>query len=585
MTQTTSSPLEHSLFELIRQEITDVALVRCTKNILIHLSHTLEDTVLKNKIPAMLFTGFQESSHWAEETARYQELAKVAMQICIFAGKPFPPESQANQLHIELADGDPLRQEWFLLILSDSFSVLLCGQDTQMGASDDIDREFDTIWTFDAAKINRTLNILDEVIGHYRPERLASLQQARQTFTLNPPNETLLSQFVMDVLRYENTLNREIRQQTMLLETIMVNVGQYAYVIEGKLDGTSTLRFVSGNVDKLFGYDMAESEDAQYWFEKLVHPDDKARFYANQNTLQSNIFSSNEYRYIRQDGQIIRLRVTSQTIPNPDGYTRYGTFQDVTSLYDSERIHQENEKLARQLEQEKEINATRAYFINSVMHEFRNPLATILLASEMIERYSDKMSEAEKNNRLRIIQNQVMHLRTTLDDMTLIMNNELREMGFNPEPEDADIYFGGLLDRFRKGKGANHRVIIEDTLPKIPVLLDTRLLKYVIPALLSNAAQYSPRNSTIICRLYQDGDHLVFSVTDEGIGIPVDDQPNIFKPLFRARNVSPSHHGGGLGLTIAEECVTMHKGKIEFITQEGVGSTFMAILPYMPALS
>lgn len=583
MTKKTSSPLEHSLFELIRQEIPDVALVRCTKNTLIHLSHTLEDTILKNKIPAMLFTGFQESSHWNEETARYQELAEVAMQICIFAGKPFPPESEANQLHIELADGDPLRQEWFLLILSDQFSVLLCGQDTLTGALEDRYREFDTIWTFDEEKINHTLNILERVIAHYRPERLLALQQSRQTFTLNPPNETLLSKFVMDVLRYENTLNREIRQQTMLLETIMVNVGQYAYVIEGQSDGKSTLRFVSGNVNKLFGYNMASSQDAQYWFEKLIHPDDKARFYANQSRLENSIFSSNEYRYVRQDGQILRLRVTSQTVMNPNGYTRYGTFQDVTSLYDSERIQQENEKLGRQLEQEKEINATRAYFINSVMHEFRNPLATILLASEMVERYSSKMTEDEKINRLKIIQNQVIHLRTTLDDMSLIMNNELHEMGFNPEPEDADIYFGELIDRFRKGKGVNHRVIIEDTIPKIPVLLDTRLLKYVIPALLSNATHYSPRNSTIICRLYQEGEHILFSVTDEGIGIPVDDQPNIFKPLFRARNVSPTHHGGGLGLTIAEECVTMHKGKIEFITQEGVGSTFTVILPYMPA--
>ncbi|HRF94001.1 MAG TPA: HAMP domain-containing sensor histidine kinase, partial [Aggregatilineales bacterium] len=216
-------------------------------------------------------------------------------------------------------------------------------------------------------------------------------------------------------------------------------------------------------------------------------------------------------------------------------------------------------------------------------HEFRNPLATILLASEMLERYTNRMTEDEKMARLRMIQSEITQLRSTLDDMSLIMNNEVSDMGFNPDVEDADIYFGGLIDHFRKGKGSRHRVVVEDTLPKIPILLDVRLLKYVIPAMLTNAAQYSGQNTTITCRISQDGEHLFFSVTDEGIGIPEADQPNIFKPLFRGSNISPTHHGGGLGLTIAEECIRLHQGRIEFTSKEGQGSTFTAILPYLLA--
>ena len=58
-----------SLFQLLRDEFgTSLEPLRCTKATLVHLSHTLEDLVLTQHIPALLFTGFQESSHWREET-------------------------------------------------------------------------------------------------------------------------------------------------------------------------------------------------------------------------------------------------------------------------------------------------------------------------------------------------------------------------------------------------------------------------------------------------------------------------------------------------------------------------------------
>jgi len=580
---TTSLP--HSLFDRLRQEIPHgLPIIRCTKSTLVHLSHILEDTILKNKIPAMLFTGFQESSHWREETERYRELANIALQVCIFAGKPLPIESHAKQLHIELADGDPLRQEWFLLILSDRFSVLLCGQDRLENVSDEEEREFDTIWTFDRNPINQTLDILEDVIKRYRPERLLQLQQTRQTYPLSAPNESLLSQFFIDVLSHENTLNREIRRQSALLENVMSHVGLYAYTIETTHDGESHLRLVFGDFDALFGYTSGISDNPRYWFDKLLHPEDKPRFDANQKKFSPDMMASNDYRYIRSDGSIIWLRIMSQTVGTKDGTTRYGIFMDVTPLYKANEIEHENKRLEHELRQEKELNAARNYFINSVMHEFRNPLASILLASEILERYKHKMSEEDKDKRLRIIQTQIVQLRDTLDDMSLIMNNQLSQLGFHPTPYHAGHYMNDLIARFREGRGASHQLVLEDTLTEDKHLLDLRLLKYIIPPILRNAIDFSAHGTTIICKVVREGDNLVFSVADEGMGIPKDDQAHIFEPMFRAKNIPPAQHGGGLGLTIAQECVALHNGKIEFDSTEGVGSVFRVIIPYMPAL-
>lgn len=394
-----------------------------------------------------------------------------------------------------------------------------------------------------------------------------------------PPNQALF-----DLIHHEmgNNLSETDNEQRVLLEAVMLNVGLYAYVIERDATGKGIFRPVFGDFEALFGYSLT-TNDIDFWFDKLVHPDDKPRFFASQAVLVPGSFVSHEYRYVHRDGHTIWLRLISRTVVNPNGgFIRYGVFQDITAFRDADRIKEENTRLEIALAHEKELNATRIYFITSVMHEFRNPLASILLASEMLERYSHKISDEEKQKRLHIIQNQVVQMRSTLDDMALIMNNEVKELGFNPEIENLDDYFHNTVDQFRKGMGVHHHVIIENNLPQNWVSVDTRLLKYIIPTLLNNAAQYSEENSKIICRLCVKGNSLVFSIHDEGIGIPLKDQPNIFKPLYRGSNISPSQHGGGLGLTIAQECAALHQGKIEFDSQEGKGTTFRLILPYEP---
>jgi signal transduction histidine kinase len=200
-----------SLFHLLQAEFgTLLTPLRCSKATLVHLSHTLEDMVLSDRIPAMLFTGFQESSHWREETERYRALANVAQQVCIFAGGELPPESVESQLHVTLKGDDPLRQEWFLLLLCPQFSVLLCGQDRQVSAKEEAMRQFDTLWSFAPAVITRVVDLLERVIGEYRPERLAALQEARKQYPPVSPDAALVTRLTSEMIRYEEELHRQL---------------------------------------------------------------------------------------------------------------------------------------------------------------------------------------------------------------------------------------------------------------------------------------------------------------------------------------------------------------------------------------
>lgn len=215
---TDTAPVTISLFNLLKNEFgKQLQPLLCTKATLVHLSHTLEDLVLTKRIPALLFTGFQESSHWREETERYRALAEIAQQVCIFAGGKLPPEATAKELHVTLRGDDPLRQEWFVVLLCEQFAVLLCGQDRQVPATEEAMRQFETLWTFNPNILNRVLDLLERVVAEYRPERLPALQQARHTFPPSAPDPDIVTAFTSEMIRFEERLHQTLHRTTIAL--------------------------------------------------------------------------------------------------------------------------------------------------------------------------------------------------------------------------------------------------------------------------------------------------------------------------------------------------------------------------------
>jgi signal transduction histidine kinase len=106
-------------------------------------------------------------------------------------------------------------------------------------------------------------------------------------------------------------------------------------------------------------------------------------------------------------------------------------------------------------------------------------------------------------------------------------------------------------------------------------------LRQVLTNLLNNAIKFSPPGSTVTLRSWETEEELWIEVSDEGIGIPPEDQANIFEDFFRARNVGDVG-GAGLGLSIARKIVDAHQGRIwlESPYEEGKpGTKFTVVLP------
>ena len=110
------------------------------------------------------------------------------------------------------------------------------------------------------------------------------------------------------------------------------------------------------------------------------------------------------------------------------------------------------------------------------------------------------------------------------------------------------------------------------------VLLDKKLIRQAVNNLISNATKYSPPDNMVIVHLKFTLKEVVFSVSDQGIGVPEKDKQHLFEPFHRASNVGVIP-GTGLGLAITKDSVEMHGGTITFESQIGIGTTFIISIP------
>ncbi|MEL7224592.1 MAG: ATP-binding protein, partial [Cyanobacteria bacterium J06576_12] len=110
------------------------------------------------------------------------------------------------------------------------------------------------------------------------------------------------------------------------------------------------------------------------------------------------------------------------------------------------------------------------------------------------------------------------------------------------------------------------------------ISLDEKRLRSILSNLLSNAIKYSPEGGMISLRLEFRPQAVLLQVKDQGIGIPLEDQQQLFEPFQRGENVR-NVPGTGLGLVVVKKCVDLHQGKIFVESTVGKGTTCSVTLP------
>ncbi|WP_414541538.1 ATP-binding protein [Nostoc sp. CCY0012] len=230
------------------------------------------------------------------------------------------------------------------------------------------------------------------------------------------------------------------------------------------------------------------------------------------------------------------------------------------------------------LKKEKQLNIFKSQIIATVSHECRTPLTSILAAASTLVKHGQQLDDGKQKRFQSIIEQKARYMSKLVDNMLLVNQFELDKAKFKPMPLDLLQFFSDLIDQEREAVGESHELVFKITGNIKGFWGDRGLLQQIFINLISNAIKYSPAGGTVEFHLIGKESQVILHIKDEGIGIPMADQKNLFQSFSRGSNVD-TIPGTGLGLAIAKACVELHGGNITLSSKVGQGTTFTVSLP------
>ena len=227
------------------------------------------------------------------------------------------------------------------------------------------------------------------------------------------------------------------------------------------------------------------------------------------------------------------------------------------------------------LQKEKELSQLKSHFVSLVSHEFRTPLSTIFSSSQLIEKYIDEASHSKRIRHTNKIQTSVSVLNNMIEDILSL--SKLDEGKVNLKIERFDLYrlcqnIIGDLKSIYADLSVN--LIGEDAMIKS----DPKLVKHILSNIIENACKYGKKGGEVKVELSKVNSHVEVTVADNGIGIPDEEQKNLFDRFYRASNAE-NIKGTGLGLNIVMKYLDILGGAINFESEQNVGTSFHITIP------
>ncbi|HEY0936569.1 MAG TPA: chemotaxis protein CheB, partial [Trebonia sp.] len=234
------------------------------------------------------------------------------------------------------------------------------------------------------------------------------------------------------------------------------------------------------------------------------------------------------------------------------------------------------------LQQTAELERAKTEFFSNISHEFRTPLTLLLSPLDELARRRDEvprdlaagLDAAARNAR------RLLTLVDTLLDFSQLEAGRLRA---SFQPADLAALTTDIAGIFRgAAERAGLRLRVDcPPLPE-PVWIDRDMWEKIVSNLLSNALKHTFQGE-IAVELRSRTQHAELTVRDSGVGIPADELPHIFKRFHRVRNArARSHEGSGMGLSLTQELIHQHGGRIRVRSSEGTGTTFTVWVPASP---
>lgn len=239
--------------------------------------------------------------------------------------------------------------------------------------------------------------------------------------------------------------------------------------------------------------------------------------------------------------------------------------------------------IVKGVEQIAKLNKAKSEFIALASHQLRTPLSAICWETEIL---NSKHNKGLSKRQLQGIENiSVLTKRMTRLVSDLLDVAKIDQARLNLKKERLDLV--KIVDEIKdslatliKNNGIILKINIKGHKKEAIVLGDSEKIKLAVENLISNSIKYSRKHGKVEILLKKNNAFWVFSIKDNGIGIPKNQQKQVFSKFFRSYNTSRYQaEGTGLGLYIAKNIVEKSGGKIWFKSEENIGSIFNFSLP------
>lgn len=551
--------LQHSVFRLVQAHFPEGwKPTLCSKRTLVDLSHAIEDLLIIHNLKGVMFTGFQESAYWKQEVARYKHITPSSYQVCIFAGKPLPDDAVYGAIQVTIPEESPMRQEWFVAVLTPQFSMVFCGLDAQTRVQSEARRLFEVLWTFDEQVVSEVLNVLGDMVHAARPDKAAALDIALKNYPPRPPSSMYVSLITQKFIQHLDHQHEIVLDHVEHLDTLVAARTQQLAAARAQTERIiqqlmSAVVVMDEKGDPILVNDVAHILLEGQWDK------DGSDLLKLKRLLLNLALNPNESPASEISLANLTLLVSSgKLMIEPEKYHTVVVLHDLTHIYS--------------------IDLMRQQFINRVSHELRTPVTTLKLYAYLMGREIDDIKRVQFLQHLNIDLNRLEQM---IEDL-LAQRTAPSMVTLHRLP--AWSLSESLHTRISLMQWADHVQQHEDLSPDFHIHANIQMLTMIITDILSTAVrragnQMPVRLSTAQLE-FQQGSWLRIVITDHGTPIPQDDLRSLYEPFMPdGDHRDPNQPGLGLSMALAQKVIMQHSGTLNVVSDADEGTQITIMLP------
>ena len=229
----------------------------------------------------------------------------------------------------------------------------------------------------------------------------------------------------------------------------------------------------------------------------------------------------------------------------------------------------------------KQAEKERVSLVSMTAHQLRTPLISMKWICEMLLKGDGGKLSSQQEELIKELSASVQHMNDLVSHLLSVARIESGQLLLELKPVNLNDFYNKLIVELQPSiSRKSHSVSFKISGDVPQVKTDLIILSEILKNLLSNSIKYTPDKGRIEVFVSLKGKEILFSVKDNGLGIPKDQQLKVFQKFFRGSNaVRLTNDGTGLGLYIVKNLIQLLGGKIWFESKENKGTTFYFTLP------